>query len=119
MPKSIIKKQIEEAAVSFALQVVETVKSATLEELMALQEADAPPKAAARRGRRPGPKPKVEAGKKVDGRKNRIVKNYPKCAYPKCKKNRFPRGKGYCGEHWRMWQAGKIKAATAYKKKAK
>ena len=119
MPKSEIKKQIEDAAMSFALQIVEAVKSATLEELIALQQTDAPTKAPVRRGRKPGPKAKAAPAKKVDGRKNRIVKNYPKCAYPKCKNNRFPRGKGYCGEHWRMWKAGKIKAASTYKKKAK
>jgi len=46
-----------------------------------------------------------------------VVKNYPKCAYPKCNKNRFPRGKSFCGEHWRQWKASKIKAASTYKKK--
>ncbi len=116
MSKSTIKKQIEEAAISFALQVVEAVKSATLEELIALQGGGSSPAVTGKRGRKPS---KAATPKKVDGRKNRIVKNYPKCAYPKCQKNRFPRGKGFCGEHWRMWKEGKIKAASTYRKKTK
>ena len=115
MAKSNIENQIEEAAASFALQIIEAVKNATLQELMDLQDEAAPAAAQPRRGRKPGPKPAAE--KKVDGRRNRIVKNYPKCAYPRCRRNRFPRGKGFCGEHWRAWQAGKIKSADAYKKK--
>ena len=119
MAKSGLEKQIEQAAGEFALQIVEAIKNATLQELIALQEGDLSqtPK---KRGRKPGPVPKVrvEVGeKKIDRRKNRIVKNYPKCAYPGCKNNRFPRGKGFCGEHWREWKAGKIKAASAYAKK--
>jgi hypothetical protein len=118
-----LEKQIEEAAAMFALQVIEAVKSATVQELMALhaQGSEAPlPK---KRGRKPGPKPQVEVEveaepqAKVDGRKNRVVKNYPKCAYPKCNNNRFPRGQGFCGEHWRLWKAGKIKSAAEYAKK--
>jgi hypothetical protein len=115
MAKTNIETQIEEAAASFAVQIVEAVKNATLQELMGLQGEAALAADRPRRGRKPGQKPDVE--KKVDGRRNRIVKNYPKCAYPKCNKNRFPRGKGFCGEHYRLWQAGKIKAADAYKKK--
>ena len=113
-----LEKQIEAAAAQFALQIIEAVKSATLQELMALQEsAEGVPK---RRGRKPGPKPAAEVAapaKKVDGRKNRVVKNYPKCAYPKCNSNRFPRGEGFCGDHWRQWKDGKIKAASEYPKK--
>ena len=104
----------------FALQVVEAVKNATLQELMELQargEVSLPK----RRGRKPGVKSEPEgdaSAEKVDGRKNRVVKNYPKCAYPKCNNNRFPRGEGFCGEHWRLWKAGKIKSAAEYAKKA-
>lgn len=116
MSKSTIKKQIEEAAISFALQVVEAVKSATLEELIALQGGGASATTIGKRGRKSS---RAATPKKVDGRKNRVVKNYPKCAYPKCQKNRFPRGQGFCGEHWRMWKEGKIKAASFYKKKGK
>ena len=129
MKKSALEKQIEEAANEFALKIVEAIKGATLQELMALQGAEgvvtAPAAPVKRRGRKPGPKPKVKAEteevtatveKKIDRRKNRVVKNYPKCAYPGCNNNRFPRGKGFCGEHYRQFKAGKIKAASAYKK---
>ncbi len=106
-----LEKQIEEAAAAFALEIVNAVKKATLQELMALQAEGASGK---RRGRKPQA---AQPTKKVDGRKNRIVKNYPKCAYPKCNNNRFPRGQGFCGEHWRQWQEGKIKSAAEYAKK--
>jgi hypothetical protein len=113
------------------MEIVEAVKGASLQELIALQGEK--PK---RRGRKPGPKPKKKPGPKAKrgpGRppkagkkkaaakktvkKKRVVKNYPKCAYPRCNKNRFPRGKGFCGDHWRQWKAGKIKDAEHYKKK--
>jgi hypothetical protein len=134
MPKKTsLENAIAKAAGEFAMQIVEAVKDASLQELMALQEGK--PK---RRGRKPGPKPKarkkpgpkpkakrgpgrpkkkVVAKKKVAPKKKRVVRNYPKCAFPSCKKNRFPRGKGFCGEHWRKWKDGKIKDASAYKKK--
>ena len=131
--KTSLEAAITKAASAFAMQIVEAVKGASLQELIALQGEK--PK---RRGRKPGPKPKakkkpgpkpkakrgpgrpkkkVAAKKKVAVKKKRVVKNYPKCAYPKCNKNRFPRGKGFCGDHWKQWKAGKIKAASSYKKK--
>ena len=119
MAKSGLEKQIEDAAAAFALQIVEAIKQATLQELIALQEGNLS-QTGRKRGRKAGGTSKVKTEsteKKVDGRKNRIVKNYPKCAYPGCNNNRFPRGKGFCGEHWRQWKAGKIKAASAYAKK--
>ncbi len=67
---------------------------------------------------KPGPKPATKTKKAVAAKplkKKRVVKNYPQCAFPKCNSNRFPRGKGFCGEHWRMWLAGKIKDASTYK----
>lgn len=120
MAKTGLEKQIEAAAGEFALQIVEAIKNATLQELIALQEGTLSGVQGKKRGRKPGSTVKVkpEIGeKKIDRRKNRIVKNYPKCAYPGCNNNRFPRGKGFCGEHWRQWKAGKIKAASAYAKK--
>ena len=133
MAKSNLEKAVSEAAAKFALEIVEAVKGATLQELIALQ-GEVKPK---RRGRKPGPKPKKKPGPKpgkkktaqkatkkavavkAPAKKKRVVKNYPKCAYPKCNKNRFPRGKGFCGEHWKLFEAGKIKSAEHYKKKSK
>jgi len=132
--KASLEAAITKAAAGFAMEIIEAVKGASLQELLALQGEK--PK---RRGRKPGPKPKKKVGrpkkagaKRGPGRprkavakkavkptvkKKRVVKNYPKCAYPKCNKNRFPRGKGFCGDHWRQWKAGKIKDAASYKKK--
>ena len=84
MAKSGLEKQIEQAAGEFALQIVEAIKSATLQELIALQEGNL--SQVKKRGRRAGSalKAKEEVVEKIDRRKNRIVKNYPKCAYPGC-----------------------------------
>ncbi len=114
-----LERQISEAASMFALQIIEIIKSATLQELSDLQgDKSLLPK---KRGRKPGTSMLKESTsseiKKVDGRRNRIVKNYPKCAFPKCSNNRFPRGEGFCGVHWRQWKDGKIKAASDYPKK--
>lgn len=140
MPKSNLEKAIETAAGSFALQIVEAVKGATLEELLALQGAPAAPQTRKKPGpkpkarkkpgpkpkarKKPGPKPKRKPGRPPKAekaaaaplKKKRVVKNYPKCAYPRCNKNRFVRGKGFCGEHWRLFEAGKIESAEFYKK---
>lgn len=133
MAKSTLENAINEAATKFAAEIVEAVKASSLQELIALQKAETPK----RRGRKPGPKPKAtekkkpgrpkKVEKKKPGRppkkvevkatkKKRVVKNYPKCAFPGCDKNRFPRGKGFCGDHYKEFQAGKIKAAEEYKK---
>ncbi|MCP4606946.1 MAG: hypothetical protein GY847_41620 [Proteobacteria bacterium] len=113
MPKSNLKNSVEQAAESFALQIITAIRSATLKELVELQEDGKPKKP----GRKRGPKPKVvEQVVEKPARKKRVVKNYPKCAYTGCDNNRFVRGKGFCGDHWKMWLAGKIKAAEEYKK---
>ena len=59
MAKTDIEKAISEAAGSFALEIIEAVKSATLQELIALQQGDAPKKP----GRKPGPKPGRKPGR--------------------------------------------------------
>ena len=82
------------------------------------------PKPGKKRGPKAGKKekPVAEAAKAVEPKttkpvaKKRVVRNFPKCAYLRCKKNRFPKGEGYCGEHWRAFKAGKIGAAGTYKK---
>lgn len=108
MPKTTLEQVILEAARQFAIQVVEVVKSSTLQELLHLQgEA----RSRSRRGRPLA----AEKDATTTATKVKKFKNYPKCAYPKCNKNRFVRGKGFCGDHWRAWLEGKIKAADAYK----
>ena len=66
MAKSQLEKAISQAANDFALQIIEAVKASTLEELLALQNAEAPKK----RGRKPGRPPKsATATPKKRGRK--------------------------------------------------
>lgn len=132
MAKSKLENAIQKAAAGFSKVIIDAVKAATLQELLALQEVKVvAPRAKA--GRKPGrpagqkkakvkkvvskPKAVVKAKTVKSAKKKRVVKNYPKCAYPGCSKNRFPRGKGFCGEHWRLSAAGKIKSAEAYAKK--
>jgi len=52
MPKTTLKKSIENAAANFALTIVGAVKGATLAELIALQEGD--------KRKKPGRKPKAK-----------------------------------------------------------
>ncbi len=118
MAKTDLEQTIENASNEFALFIINAVKSATLQELIALQSDGAPRRPERQSGFKPGPTPwSPEAP--VDAapvRRKRVVKNYPKCAYPDCDKNRFPRGKGFCGEHWRQFEAGQIESADHYRK---
>ncbi len=59
MSKSNLKSSISEAAEKFALEVVEAVKNATLQELIALHAGEAPK----RPGRKPGSKPSRKPGR--------------------------------------------------------
>lgn len=125
MSKSHLEQVISEAASQFALTIVDVLKSATLEEMLEMQKSvgsrtgrtpAAPAPVAPRAVAAPAaPRAEAPAASRVSKKKKRVVKNYPKCAYPGCDKNRFPRGKGFCGEHWRDWQAGKIKDAESYR----
>ena len=103
---------IERLASDFALEIVKAVKQATVQELLDLPGAGGAPTGR----RKPGRPPK---NKEADGatikHKKRVVKNYPKCAFPGCEKNRFPRGKGFCGDHFKEFEAGKIQSAEYYK----
>ncbi len=56
---------------------------------------------------------KKAATARKKGKKKKAA-NYPMCAYPGCGKNRYPRGKGFCGEHFRMWLAGEIASADEF-----
>ncbi|MCU0662624.1 MAG: SWIM zinc finger family protein [Myxococcota bacterium] len=40
--------------------------------------------------------------------KESVPRKFPTCVFPGCDKNRFVRGRGYCGEHWKRWQQGEI-----------
>lgn len=106
MPKSIFEKAITEAANVFALQVVEAVKYASLQELVDIQDSELSTKS--RRAL------ETKGASKSSAASVKKKRNYPKCAYPGCEKNRFPRGKGFCGEHWRQFKAREIKAAGEY-----
>lgn len=106
MAKTNLEKSISEAANSFALEIIEAVKNATLQELIAMQGSEVPRKTRSATKRAAASKSTAAPKKK---------RNYPKCAFPSCEKNKFARGKGFCGEHWKEFMAGKIKAAEAYK----
>jgi len=68
-----------------------------------------PPKA--KPGRKPGRPAKVTAKKitkkvaKTAANKKRSI-NYPKCSVPGCGKNRYAKGNGMCGEHFRASKVG-------------
>jgi hypothetical protein len=84
---------------------------------MALQAGGtvtAPPMSETMTEKRGPGRPRKVTIEDTSSKRKRVVKNYPKCAYPGCTKNRFVRGKGFCGDHWRMWLAGKIKSAEEY-----
>ncbi len=113
MAKTDLEIIIQRASADFALFIVDAVKSATLGELVALQS---PSEALLETtGYEPSDIEETEEPAEPK-RKKRIVKNYPKCAYPNCNNNRFPRGKGFCGEHWRQWMSGEIEDAADYRK---
>lgn len=126
MAKKSLEETVASAAQEFALQVIEAVKGASLQELMALQKAPKkrgrkpgrPKKAKAVAKKKPGrpPKSKTVAAKRTVANKKRSI-NYPKCAYPGCGKNRYAKGKGFCGDHFKEFKTGKIKDADKYKKK--
>ena len=128
MAKTNLEKAIEQAVGGFALDIVRAIKSSTLQDLVTLQTSGVR-KSPGRPGRKPGAakivktrgrkpaKPGRPANPAKPERKTRVVKNYPKCAFPRCTRNRFVRGKGFCGVHWKEMLAGKIKEAGHYKKK--
>ncbi|MDD5307045.1 MAG: hypothetical protein PHU25_06960 [Deltaproteobacteria bacterium] len=72
-----------------------------------------PPK---RADKKPDRAPKRAEAAAPAKKKKRVVKDYPKCAYPGCDRNRFVRGRGFCGLHWKMWMDGRISDASHYHK---
>ena len=120
---------IEKAADAFAREIIVAVKAATLQELLAMQGGTAhkrgrPPKA--KPGRKPGRPSKTKPGRKpgrpakATGAKATAKKlakkaakpaankkrsiNYPKCSVPGCGKNRYSKGNGMCGAHFKAAQ---------------
>ncbi|MFA5762656.1 MAG: hypothetical protein WC931_03665 [Bacilli bacterium] len=125
-----LQSTIKNAAAAFAKRIIGAVKSSTLQELLAIQgdsegatvpkRRGRPPKAASgkKRGRPPmavaKPKAKKVAKKPVKKITKKVIKkvvkapakkkrkiNYPKCSVPGCGKNRYARGNGMCGEHFK------------------
>ncbi len=81
MTKENLKNQIAEAASSFALQIVEAIKTASLQELMELQTSGGAEKPARKK---PGPKPGAKKpGPKPKAKKATKAKPGPKKAAPK------------------------------------
>jgi hypothetical protein len=84
---------IEKAADDFARLIVDAVKSATPQEIISMSEATvAIPER--KRGRPANPDTATPA------KKRRKIK-FPKCSVPGCGKNRWARGNGMCGEHFK------------------
>ena len=111
---------IEKAADVFAREIIAAVKAASLQELLAMQGGAAParkrgrpPKA--KPGRKPGRPPKATAKKataKKTAKKAAMTSankkrsaHYPKCSVPGCGKNRYSKGNGMCGAHFKAAQA--------------
>jgi len=110
-----LQSAIEKAADAFAREIIDAVKAASLQELLGVREiaVEAP---ARRRGRPPkaatAKKPVKKVAKKAakkaikaPAKKKRHI-NYPKCSVPGCKKNRYARGNGMCGDHFKASKKG-------------
>ncbi len=129
MPSTRLEHLIVSSAGEFAQYLVNALKDATVQDMAELQLKPAPrrPDRLRSHERTEGPDmgdPSVRqpaqrftrpAATESSRRPRKKRTNYPKCAYPGCERNRFPRGKGYCGEHWRKWQAGEIEGAEEYR----
>lgn len=122
-----LKETLDKLAKKFAEDIVSTIKNSSFADIAQIQsQAISAMRAAVgkKRGRKPGRKPAKPGrrGKKAATAKAAKVvrkkrKNYPKCVYPGCSKNRFVRGGGYCGDHWRKYKNGEIGPASDYKEK--
>jgi hypothetical protein len=62
-----------------------------------------------------------DEGEEAKAKKGRSLKGASKsksgklCAYPRCKKNRYPQGEGFCGAHKKQLDAGEIESAGYYR----
>ena len=101
-----LQSAIERAADAFAREIIGAVKGATLQELLAMRDV-----AVAAPGRKRGRPPKAKPGRKpgrpakVAAKKKRKI-NFPKCSVPGCGKNRYARGNGMCGDHFKASKKG-------------
>jgi hypothetical protein len=100
-PMSQLASVIEKAADAFAREIIAVVKSASLQELLAMQGGTVP----ARRPGRPS-KAAVAVEAKVRAKRRAKIK-WPKCKHRGCTRNAWARGKGFCGEHFKASKAGK------------
>jgi hypothetical protein len=128
-----LQSSIEKAADAFAREIIDAVKAATLQELLGVREIAVeaparrrgrPPKAEAEAPKRRGRPPKAAKAKKpvkkaikkaIKKKAKKAIKapakkrrsfNYPKCSVPGCKKNRYARGNGMCGDHFKASKKG-------------
>jgi excisionase family DNA binding protein len=110
MPKTGLERAIEEAVTEFTEFIIEAVKDLPLEELSELRGEDLIERPDLVEDVQPEPEPHLEpkAAPAPEYEQETKKKVYPKCVYPGCTKNRFVRGRGYCGKHFRQWRKGKI-----------
>jgi len=98
MRKTGLTKAIDAAIVEFTDLMLDAVRELPLDELSALRGEDLIV--------RPEPEPEPALRPKRKGRAKR--KKHLVCAYPGCDRNRFVRGHGYCGKHWKRWKRGEL-----------
>ncbi len=113
MPSARLEHLIVSSAAEFARHLVNALRDATVQDMAELQLEPAPPRP--KRQRQPSRPPIRPAASAPTPKPRKKRTAYPKCAYPGCDKNRFPRGRGYCGDHWRKWKAGEIPGAEEYR----
>jgi excisionase family DNA binding protein len=101
MPKTGLERAIDAAVEDFTEYIVDAVRDLPLEELSVIRGEDLVVRAEVSE-----PEPKVDTEEPPPAKE----KTRLKCSYPGCTKNRFVRGHGYCGKHWRWWKKGKIPA---------
>ncbi len=129
MPSARLEHLIITSAAAFARHLINALRDATVQDMAELQLDPAPKRPEHFRRpvrtespalgdpptRQPTPRFARPASTEPVRKPRKKRTNYPKCAYPGCNNNRFPRGKGYCGEHWKKWKAGEIENAQEFK----
>lgn len=114
MPKTDLEKAIDDAVSEFTDFVVDAVRDLPLDELSELRGEDLIVRPKIPVASKPELVERVEpepAPKASEAEKER-----PKCAFPDCERNRFVRGQGYCGKHWKKWKRGEIEGAGSWLK---